>query len=125
MILDIIILSIIFILVDSFYLSSMKTTFEKLVKSIQGDNLKLEILPTILCYIFLVASIYYFIIHKNGSIIDAGLLGLSIYGVFETTNLAIFKKWNCLTAIIDTLWGAILFMIVVWLFRFLDTIRRN
>ena len=123
MILDIIILSIIFILVDSFYLSSMKTTFEKLVKSIQGDNLKLQILPTILCYIFLVASVYYFIIHKNGTIIDAGLLGLFIYGVFETTNLAIFKKWNHLTTIIDTLWGAILFMIVVVIYKYIKIIK--
>lgn len=32
-----------------------------------------------------------------------------IYGVYETTNYALFKNWSILTVIIDTLWGGLLF----------------
>jgi uncharacterized membrane protein len=40
---------------------------------------------------------------------DAFLLGLVIYGVYETTNWALFSKWSPMSVIIDTLWGGILF----------------
>ena len=109
MIKKVILLAIIFTLIDSIYLSLMKNNFQKLIKNIQGSDLILDIPSTIFCYIFLISSIYYFIIFKNGTIKDAFLLGLFIYGVYETTNAAIFKKWNYKIALIDTLWGGILF----------------
>ena len=64
---------------------------------------------TLLCYLFLLLSLYYFIILKNGSLIDAFLLGFFIYGVYETTNSAIFKNYDYNIALIDTIWGGILF----------------
>ena len=63
----------------------------------------------IICYIFLITGLNYFIIQYNKSPQDAFLLGLIIYGVFETTSLALFSKWSILLGIIDTLWGASLF----------------
>jgi len=110
----VILLGLIFILIDSIYLSLMKNNFQKLIKNIQGSDLKLNIPSTILCYIFLISSIYYFIISKNGTILDAFLLGIFIYGVYETTNTATFKKWNYKIALIDTLWGGILFASTIY-----------
>ena len=46
---------------------------------------------------------------KKQKLIDALILGLVIYGVFETTNLAIFDNWLKEAVIIDTVWGSILF----------------
>ena len=83
-------LAVIFILTDFGYLFSMTKKFQVMVKNIQKSELKVKILPTIACYIFLISSLYYFIIHKKGSYVDAFLLGLFIYGVYETTNSAIF-----------------------------------
>ena len=117
MIKDILKIGVLFIIIDSFYLYSMKDNFNDLVKSIQGSNLKLEILPTIFCYLFLIGSIYYFLIYKKGNNLDAFLLGFFIYGVYETTNLAIFKKWNYKIALIDTLWGGILFMTTFYIYN--------
>ena len=114
MIKDILKIGALFVIIDSFYLYSMKDNFNDLVKSIQGSNLKLEILPTIFCYLFLIGSIYYFLIYKKGDNLDAFLLGFFIYGVYETTNLAIFKKWNYKIALIDTLWGGILFYLTTY-----------
>jgi uncharacterized membrane protein len=44
-------------------------------------------------------------------------LGLFVYGVYETTNHAIFKKWYYKTLVMDTLWGAVLFSLSVYLYR--------
>ena len=51
----------------------------------------------------------YFIIDKKKSIADAFLLGIVIYGVYESTNYAILDKWNTKAVAMDTLWGGILF----------------
>lgn len=116
MVFDILKLSIIFTLIDSIYLYSMSTKFQKMIKNIQGSDLKMSLLPTFLCYIFLVFLIYYFIILKKASILDAFLLGIGVYGVYETTNLAIFKKWEPFIGLIDTIWGGILFSLSYFLY---------
>lgn len=114
---DLIKIGLIFVIVDSVYLYSTKDLTRKTVKAIQKDNLILQPIPTILCYIILTTSIYYFIILKQASIQDAFLLGFFIYGVFETTNLAIFKKWSPILAVIDTIWGGVLFTITTLAYR--------
>jgi uncharacterized membrane protein len=40
---------------------------------------------------------------------EAVILGVVIYGVYESTSYALFKKWNLNLAIMDTLWGGALF----------------
>ena len=101
--------AIIFVVMDSIYLNLIKDYFSKQIQLIQGSPLKLNYLATLICYIFLIFGINYFIIKPNRSIQDAFLLGIVIYGVFETTNMALFSKWSWLTVFIDTLWGGILF----------------
>ena len=58
-----------------------------------------------IAYIFITLSIYLFIIKPNLSLFYAGLLGFFIYGIYETTNFAIFKDWTILTILIDSIWG--------------------
>ena len=111
MFINILLLGFIFIIVDSIFLYLMKNNFQKMIMSVQKSDLKLKIIPTIICYIILISSIYYFIIYKNNNLLDAFLLGFFIYGVFETTNMAIFKKWDYKVGIIDMIWGGVLFLI--------------
>jgi uncharacterized membrane protein len=69
----------------------------------------MNLTSAILCYFFLVFGLYYFIIKDRRPIIDAFLLGLVIYMVYETTNKAIFKNWTWLTVLLDGVWGGVLF----------------
>jgi len=101
--------AIIFVLLDSVYLSFIKNYFDKQIYSIQGSKIKINFVGVMLCYLFLIVGLNYFIIKPKKSISDAFLLGLIIYGVYETTNYALLSKWSILTVIIDTLWGGILF----------------
>lgn len=100
---------IVFLSLDSIYLFLMKKPFLKLVKTIQGSPLVMSIPAAIICYISLVFGLFYFIIQDKKSILNAFLLGIFVYIVYETTNLAIFKDWSWSIATIDTLWGGILF----------------
>jgi uncharacterized membrane protein len=101
--------AIVMLSLDFVYLSTMKGYFMNQVKNVQGSALKLNYFGAALCYVFLIAGINYFIIKPRKSVSDAFLLGLVIYGVYETTNYALLSNWSIITVIIDTLWGGLLF----------------
>jgi len=105
------------LILDFIYLSLTKNFYNNLVRSIQGENIIIRPIAMILVYLLLAFAYNYFIVEKNGTIKDAFLLGMSIYGTFDLTNYAIFNKWNMKAVIIDTLWGGILFSLT----RFLTT----
>ena len=107
--------AILFVVIDFLYLNLIKNYFANQVKIVQGSPLKVNFLGTLLCYIFLIFGLNYFIIKSKRSAYDAFLLGLLIYGVFETTNYALFSKWSIFTVITDTLWGGVLFFIVTFI----------
>ena len=54
---------------------------------------------------------------ENLSLLECAFLGAFVYGVFETTSHAIFNNCNWNTVIIDTIWGAILFSLTVFIHR--------
>ena len=109
--------AITFVFIDFIYLKFVSNYFSNQVKTIQGSTLKINFLATLFCYIFLIFGFNYFIIKPNRSIQDAFLLGLVIYGVFDTTNKALFDKWAWLTVIMDTLWGGILFALTAFIIK--------
>ena len=90
-----------------------------MVFNIQGKKMVINYYIASLAYIFIILSIYYFIILKdNGKMyVDAFLLGLFIYGIFEFTSCAIFEKWEILLLIADTIWGGILYLLTYTLFK--------
>jgi uncharacterized membrane protein len=104
--------ALLFVTIDFFYLNLIKNFFGNQIKVVQGSPMQINLLGAIICYIFLIFGLNYFIIKPKKSAYDAFLFGLVIYGVFETTNYALFSKWSILTVIIDTLWGGILFALV-------------
>ena len=101
--------AIVLISIDFVYLNVIKGYFNNQVKMVQGSPMTINYLGAAICYVLLIIGINYFIIKPRKSVSDAFLLGIIIYGVFETTNYALFKKWSILTVIIDTLWGGLLF----------------
>ena len=115
--LELLVTAILLVAIDSIYLSQVKGLFDKQIRDIQGTPLNVQLVPAIICYILLVAGIYYFIIKPRRSIFDAFALGIVVYGVFETTNKALFAKWHWSTVLLDTLWGGILFAIVAAIMR--------
>jgi len=101
--------TIILLFLDAIYINAVKNHFSKLVNSIQKEPLKINLYAVVACYIVLAFGFNYFIIKDNKSILDAFILGFVIYAVYDLTNMAVFKNWDIMTLVMDTLWGASLF----------------
>jgi len=103
------------ILLDLIYIYLTRTIYNNLIRVIQGADLKIQLIPALLVYVFLVGGLYYFILLPKRPIMDAFILGLVIYAMFSLTNLAIFDKWSYKVVIMDSLWGASLFAITTFI----------
>jgi uncharacterized membrane protein len=114
--------AILLITIDFIYLNIIRDYFTHQIQSVQGSQMKINYLGVALCYIFLITGINYFIIKPHRSASDAFLLGIIIYGVYETTNYALFKNWSIWTVIIDTLWGGLLFALTTYIMNLLRNI---
>ena len=97
------------LLLDMLYISLISKTFKKMIENIQKTRFKINYTSAILCYIFIVIQLYVFIIQNNESIQKAFLLGFTTCGIYVLTNLTTISQWNIPIAIIDTIWGGILY----------------
>jgi uncharacterized membrane protein len=100
---------------DILYLTNIGgPLFDKMVRNIQKEEMKLNMFGAIGAYILLILVIYKFIILERKPPIDAFILGVCIYGVFDFTNIAIFRNYKLFPALVDTVWGGVLFYSVTW-----------
>jgi uncharacterized membrane protein len=88
-----------------------KNYFSPMINEIQNSPMKVRILPAIISYIFLFLLAIIFL-PKCKNVYESFLLGFCVYGVYDATNLATIKKWNYSVAIVDMLWGGILFSVI-------------
>jgi uncharacterized membrane protein len=111
-------LTILFIIlaVDSVYLFLTKSIFGEVVAKIQRTAMQLRLEGAIVVYLLLALGFYYFIVKPGRSPWEAGLFGLIIYGTFDFTNYAMFKNYDLATAMMDTVWGSLLFLITAFIF---------
>jgi uncharacterized membrane protein len=116
---------IVFLSLDFAFLYLMSSMFNKQIIAVQGSPIVFNVYAAILCYIALIFGIYYFIIREKKSILDAFLLGIVIYAVYETTTLSLLKNWTYKTAIIDTMWGGTLFALTTFIVYFLNKLIKN
>jgi len=96
--------------------------------------MKVNIPSAAICYLLIVVGLYYFVLRHiivpnatsaaasiqtmrlNDGIKTAFFLGILVYGVYETTTLAILRNWGLIPALIDTVWGGTLFALSAYLF---------
>jgi uncharacterized membrane protein len=108
------------LLLDAVYLMIMKDAFKKQIELIQNSPLELNMYAGAVCYIALAIGLYYFIIKDKKPVRDAFLLGLVIYTVYETTTMALFKDWQLKNAVIDSIWGGVLFATITQLLYYFE-----
>lgn len=121
----IIILYILF--ADIVWLTIQKPRYNNLVKNVQGYDISVRIGPAIFTYILVIISIIFIVIplaeskKKNKNLLTTSLIygggtGLCVYGIFNFTNLSIFKEYGIQMATVDTLWGVFLYTTSCYLF---------
>jgi uncharacterized membrane protein len=106
-------IAFIFLLLDFIYLFASSKYTKKALK-IHNINY----LALVLCYLVLIGGYYYFIVLPKKTAAYAFLMGIFVYGVYETTNWAIFPQWPVWLVFVDTLWGGILFYLTTVISRF-------
>jgi uncharacterized membrane protein len=99
-------IAIILVLIDLPWLILGSKYSKSMVESIQKSPLQLRILPSIVVYL---ALSYLVTLPKNNT--NAFLLGLSTYAVYDFTNYATLNNYSPRFAVMDSLWGGILFVI--------------
>jgi uncharacterized membrane protein len=105
------------LILDFIYITIFSDIFKKQIFKVQNKTLNLKLNSTLLCYIFIILGLYYFIVKENKPLTDAFLLGIFVYGVYELTTISLLTDWEWKTVILDTLWGGILFTLSVYFTR--------
>jgi len=125
------IVAILLSFMDFIWISLNFKMYNKTVKDIQGFKPKINVKYAIIAYAFMILSLFYIAIpftmnyinkYNNytdilyKSVMYGGVVGLSIYGIYNFTCLSFFDKYPLSTAIIDTIWGTFLYSFVVFVF---------
>ena len=110
---------VIFIVLDSIYLYLFSPHFKQQILDVQHSPMTFNLIAAVICYFVLIFGLNYFILQRDNNILDSVLLGLVIYTVYETTNMAILKDWNIKSVLIDSIWGGILFGLTTFIITLL------
>ena len=97
-----------------------KKMYNRINNGVQ-KSVKYKILPAISAWMLLAMGIYYFgVISTDGVLaaaLSGSLFGLTVYGVYNSTNYATLNRYDLKTAAIDTAWGTGLCMVASILFK--------
>lgn len=107
--------SFIFLFLDVGFLFLNKNNFERQIIQVQRVSIQMKPIGILFCYLFILIGLYYFILREKRTPLEAFLLGLIIYGVYETTTYSVLNNWKFTTVLTDTLWGGILFYLTTYL----------
>ena len=105
----ILVAAVVLIALDFGFMNLNKNLYTSTVVNIQRVVVVPKYAGFVGAYVFILAALYCFILRQNRPSWEAALLGLAINGIYESTNYGIFKKWSIEMALIDTLWGGVLF----------------
>ena len=115
---DIINVFLLLIAFDFAYFYFTYPIYAENVARIQRVSMQINIPVAIFCYFFIAVGYYYFLLHKKDTfLVDAVLFGLFVYGVYNLTSWALFKKYSWFVVFMDTIWGAFLFGIIFYLLK--------
>jgi uncharacterized membrane protein len=106
---QLLVIAIVMVIFDAIYINAIGKIYGEQVAKVQRTALIIKWEGAIARYILMVCGIYYFIIKDRRPVLDAFLLGILVYGVYGATTYSIFKKWSPPIAIVDTLWGGVMF----------------
>lgn len=111
------ILSLVYLLLDIIWISSMTPLLYKGVfESIQKTELNFNIVYAIFAYITLLGVIYWICRPLSKQYkqkwVAYSLVGFAIYSIYNFTNGAVFNKYSYKMVIADTLWGTIVFTVL-------------
>ena len=119
--------SILLLVIDLLWLRFfMHGRYEQMISTIQQSKMMVRVIPAVISYLFLIIGLIYIVLpnfkDKPFSVTNclryAFLFGIVVYGVYDFTAMAVLSNWNIPLAIIDTIWGGILYFTTCYLLNF-------
>lgn len=117
---------IVFLLLDSIWLSISGPHWNNMVKNLTGEPMNNTSLKKIIsysagpiAYILIALGILILVLPRinmetawKDAMLYGGIFGLTVYGVFDLTNLVLFStKYNIILGISDIIWGVLVSII--------------
>ena len=94
----------------------MGSQYKTLVKKIQGSDIKFNLFSAFVAYLIMLIGLNVFVnpnLNKDSKITDylkyGFLFGIVVYGVYDFTCGGVFKDWDFKLAIVDVLWGGLVY----------------
>ena len=122
----IILISSLFYIFDKVWFKTpiAKETYNTTVKMVQGFEIDSnnKIIYAVIAYLIMGLG-YYYLIYPN---LDSNwklksiMFSLLVWGVFNTTNMVIFKNYTQKMVVIDTLWGIFATQLVGFSLKYID-----
>lgn len=121
--------SVLLLVLDLIWLKGyMGNEYKKMIRKIQGSDMHVNTVYAILSYALMIIGLNVFVIpniNKDNLLFDSlkygFLFGIILYGVYDFTIGAVLKDWNINLAIVDVLWGGIVYFLATYLtFKILE-----
>jgi uncharacterized membrane protein len=129
-----VIVGVVILILDFIWIGSNLSMYSNAVKAVQKSSMVVNYYYAFLAYVLVLFSSLYIAIpftrlhlEKNDDIVQklwksflyGGTVGLAIYGIYNTTCLAIYKDYSATVALYDTIWGTTLNTVVVFIYTLL------
>lgn len=116
---DIIIIIILLVLIDSFWLYLIKDKYSQQILNIQKEPMEVNLYSAFIVYLLIAYALIYLTKNEQDIMekVKIGFIfGITSYGIYDFTNGAILKNWDFKLAIGDTIWGGILCASTMYVF---------
>ena len=100
------------------YIKATAAFYGRNVRAVQGSDMEVDLVAATLAYVVLFGTVYYLVVRPvfratsrqslpplKEVLATAAVTGLAIYGIYNLTNKATFKRYGTAVAIVDTAWG--------------------
>jgi uncharacterized membrane protein len=88
----------------------MYQPFSNMIQSVQKQPMQFRPIGALVAYVSLFILAFIFLPKLDYS--ESFLLGFLVYAVYDSTNYATLSNWDLNLAIVDSLWGGILFYLL-------------
>jgi uncharacterized membrane protein len=116
------------LVMDVFYINLVRTQYLKMITNIQGGSeVSIRFYGVALSYLFIIVGLTMYVLPyarkmkgtKHLTFRDAlsialsvgGVFGGVVYGVYNMTNLSLFKHFALTSALLDVMWGVALYTV--------------
>ena len=106
----------------------MGKRYNIMIPKIQGSKMETNMLYAFFSYLLMLIGLNVFVLPnldmKNINIADClkygFLFGIVVYGVYDFTAAAVIKNWDIQLALVDILWGGIVYFLACYGLKFIN-----